>query len=103
MGNVYKVLEPVGRQMHMLHKHKDPNTVVAKRLLKTLHSRDLALLLDSIALDAFIGQNALFWCEPTGHSWIVGKKPCSDDGDNESEDALDDEEPSPAFETGCSV
>ncbi len=68
---MYEVLEPVGRQMHMLHEDKDPNSIIAKRLLETFHGRDLALFIDSIALDALIGQNTLLGCEPTSHSWVI--------------------------------
>lgn len=103
MGGSYEVLEAVRCKMHVLHEDKDPDTVVAERLLETLHCGNLALLFDGISLNALVGQDTLFWCEPAGDGWIVGQEPGSNNGNDESEDSLNDEEPAPSFKTCSSI
>lgn len=85
--STYEILEAVRGKMHVLHKHKDPDSVVAKSFLETLNGGDLATFFDSIALDALVRQDSFFRCEPTSNGWIIGKEPCSDNGDYECEDA----------------
>lgn len=57
--------------MHVLHEHEDPDAVIGQRLLKTLKGGDRSRLLDRIALDAFICQNAFVGREPSSDcEWL---------------------------------
>jgi len=70
--------------MHVLHEHKDPNSVVAKSFFETLDGGNLATFFDSIALDTLVRQDSFFRCEPASNGWIIGEEPSSDNGDQES-------------------
>lgn len=87
----------------MLHEDEDPDAVIGESFLQTLDGGDLALLVDSILSDSFTGKNSLFGSEPSSDTWVIWEEVCSDDGNDEGYNSLDDEKPSPSFEAGNTV
>lgn len=50
-----EILEAVGSQMHVLHKRKDPDTVVRGSLLESRKGAGMAFTLDGVLLHPIVG------------------------------------------------
>jgi len=82
----------------MLHENEDPNSVVGYSFFESFHDGSLAAIVNTVALDTGHSKNSLLRCQPASDGGIVRQEVGSADGNDESGNSLEDEEPSPAFE-----
>lgn len=96
----YKVLEAVGREVHMRHKRKYPHHRILNRLLQPLDRPRLALIPRRVELHATVRQVALLLRQPPRRAREIRQQEKPHDGDDKRHGALEDEEPAPARDAG---
>jgi hypothetical protein len=66
-----EVLESVGREMHVLHEHEEPDFAVGGGFLEAGACASLRFGADGVALNAGVGEFALLGAEPAGVQGVV--------------------------------
>lgn len=83
----------------MGHTRKEPDHGVFDGLFQAFGGGRFALVLNDIELHTADGKITLLLCEPLGVVGEVGQEEKAYDGDDESDGALENEEPAPACDT----
>src|SRR5204863_6703956 len=77
-----EVLESVCGKVHMLHKGKDPESVVLGCFFKTFKGRALGPLANRVANNSSMSKFSLLRCKPPSLQWIIRECEYSSNSDN---------------------
>lgn len=83
----------------MGHEAEEPDNGVLGRLLEALHGGGVALVGGGIELHTVVSEAPFLLGEPLGVVGEIRKNEVADDGDDESNNTLENEEPLPASKT----
>ncbi len=87
-GGGEEILEAIGRQVHMLHECEEPEFGIASGVFEACKGGCAGFAADGVALDAVMGELALFWGEPLGGEGVVWKCEGGTYSNNEGGDTL---------------
>lgn len=79
-----------------LHERKDIEPWIANGLLEPLHDGGFLVEVDCVEVDAVVRKLTFLRVQPAGVERVVWQREKADSGDDEGDDALEDEQPSPA-------
>lgn len=95
----YKVLESVGREMHMLEKDEEPDLGVSEGLAKTTPGAAVELLADCVTSNTVVGELSLLGAEPSRSQGLIRKSVAGRKGEDKGDNSLKNKQPFPTTQT----